>query len=701
MSHLFSAPRAGLHRHAPPCLARVAVWLLLLCLVAGGRLAAQEAENPEIDRSKSYYHFALGHLYHQFAQQFMNDEYVERAIAEYKAALASDPGSMVIRIEMITLFAGANQLGNAVEVAEDLLEEDPENLEVRRLLGNIYRTFATKNPRGVDMELLTKAVGQFERIAEIEPDKAENHMQLGLLYRSTGQAGKAEQSLRRAVELDPSQADARVNLAYMLLEARNFEEAISVLEKIVDQDRGNQRYVTALADAYQQVGRFRDAASLLERILAQGGNTLELRRRFADNLYYSEQVGKALEQYEALVRTDPENLEFHTRISRIHAYRGELEKAWEALERARRIDPESLDVQFDSLGLLEAEGRTQEAVDQATALLDKTRKQEYTAAERRRRTGLLMRLGTLQQQLDSPETAIATFRRIADADPEAKPQALAQVVQTWRQAGNFARAEKEARKAAEESGGNPLLADVLAGVLSDRGKTREAIKIVERRSRGQESNIATLLAKARIYTQGQDFGKAVVHIDEARDLAESEQDRIDVLFAYGSTHERAKQFESSEASFRELLKIDPEHSTTLNYLGYMFADRGVHLDEAHDLIQRALDLEPNNGAYLDSLGWVYYRQGKFDLAAKYLERSLKQYGRDPVVHTHLGDVYFKQGRVAEAKKHWSRGLEEWSRSAPADRDGEEMESLRRKLAELELSMANGREAGQQEDAVKR
>lgn len=700
---MFSAHKAGLHRHASPGPGRVALWLLILSLLAGGGLAAQKPEASEADRSKAYYHFALGHLYHQFAQQFMNEEgeYGERAIAEYKAALANDPGSVVIRIEMINLHAGMGQLSNAVEIAEELLNEDPENLEVRRLLGNIFQSFATRDRRGVNVQLLLKAIEQFERITEIEPDNAENHVQLGLLYRSAGQADKAEKSLRRAAELDPAQTDAQVNLAYMLLEARNFEEAISVLEGIVKSDESNQRYATALADAYQQVGRFRDAASLFEKILAQGGNTLELRRRFAENLYYSQQTDRALGQYETLAERDPENIEFHLRISRIHAFRGELDKAWAALERARGLDGDSLDVQFDTLGLLEAEGRTQEAAAQASKLLDTTRKPEYSPTERRARTGLLMRLGSLQRQLDSTQAAVATFRRIADADPSAKGQALAQVVETWRQAGNFARAEKEARNAAEESDNDPLYADLLAGVLSDRGKTREAIKVIERRVKGGNPDLGTLLAMARVYVQGREFDKAEEHVDRARELVDSEKARVDVLFAYGSMFERAKQFEQSEASFRELLKLDPDHSPALNYMGYMFADRGVHLDEARELIQQALDIEPTNGAYLDSLGWVYFRQEKFDLAAKYLEQSLRQYGRDPVVHTHLGDVYFKQGRVAEAKEHWSRGLEAWNRSAPADRDPEEMESLRRKLAELELSLADDPDGKKQKDAVKR
>ena len=86
---------------------------------------------------------------------------------------------------------------------------------------------------------------------------------------------------------------------------------------------------------------------------------------------------------------------------------------------------------------------------------------------------------------------------------------------------------------------------------------------------------------------------------------------------------------------------------------------------------------------------LFRSQGKLDLAAKYLERSLAEYQKDPVVLTHLGDVYFEQGRVQEARQHWRRSLEEWRRTAPADRDDEEMGKLRRKLAELEMPAASG------------
>ena len=700
MPFLLSAPTAGFRRQVLFGARRIGFTLAILSALCTASLPAAEPVASASERGEAYYHFALGHLYHQFAQQYGRREYVERAAKEYAAALEADPDSQVIRIEMVNLYAVAGRLSKAVEIAEGMLEEEPENLEVHRLLGSIYRSYATRDQQGVNAELLAKAIQQFERVVEIEPENAENHTQLGLLYRSAQQPEKAEATLQRALELDPGQADAQVDLAYLLLESGKFREAIDVLEGIVAESGGDRRSMNALAEAYEQVGRFRDAAATYEKIVAQGGNTLQARQRFADNLFLSRQFGRAIEQYRTLTGLDSDNTTYHLRISQIERERGDFAKAWESLERARRIDPDSIQVQFDAINLLEREGRIEEAAEQTSQLLESTRKAEYAPNERRRRTMLLERLGLLQRELESTEQAIETFREIAEVDPQFKPRVHVHVIETWRQERNYARAEAEARKAVDEFDDNPMLANLLAGILADRGRTKDAIKVIQRLGKGVDSDFDMLLTMARIYEKGRQFDKAEERIERASALAETDDQSVAVLFAYGSLYERAKEYEKSEAKFRELLKLDPENAGALNYLGYMFADRSVNLEEAHGLIQRALDQEPNNGAYLDSLGWVYYRQDKLDLAVKFLERSLEQHGDDPVIHTHLGDAYFKQGRVSEAKRHWSRGLEEWNRSPPADRDSAEVESLRRKLAELDLSMADGAD-GKKKSPVKR
>ncbi|MED5422318.1 MAG: tetratricopeptide repeat protein, partial [Pseudomonadota bacterium] len=100
----------------------------------------------------------------------------------------------------------------------------------------------------------------------------------------------------------------------------------------------------------------------------------------------------------------------------------------------------------------------------------------------------------------------------------------------------------------------------------------------------------------------------------------------------------------------------PEQPFLLNYIGYSWADRGLNLEKALGLIEKAVDLEPNDGAIQDSLGWVYFRLGHFDKATIHLEKAAALMPYDPVVNDHLGDAYWEVGRRAEAEFQWKRAL---------------------------------------------
>ena len=126
---------------------------------------------------------------------------------------------------------------------------------------------------------------------------------------------------------------------------------------------------------------------------------------------------------------------------------------------------------------------------------------------------------------------------------------------------------------------------------------------------------------------------------------------------------------------------------TLNYMGYMLADRGVRLDEALNYIKKAVELEPANGAYLDSLGWAYYKLGKYDLAEENLSKAVQHTPNDPTVQDHLGDVYQKTGRLRQAAAHWERALTEWNKTVPAQVEPEEVAKVQKKLESAKIKLA--------------
>jgi tetratricopeptide (TPR) repeat protein len=131
---------------------------------------------------------------------------------------------------------------------------------------------------------------------------------------------------------------------------------------------------------------------------------------------------------------------------------------------------------------------------------------------------------------------------------------------------------------------------------------------------------------------------------------------VSVSFQRGTLYERSRQYGRAEEAFRAVIAREPKHAQALNFLGYMLADRGERLDEALSLIDRALAIDPENGSYLDSLGWAYFKLRRHEDARRYLSRAAAQLPSNSVVQDHLGDALSALGRHADAIGAWQRAL---------------------------------------------
>jgi Putative Zn-dependent protease, contains TPR repeats len=196
------------------------------------------------------------------------------------------------------------------------------------------------------------------------------------------------------------------------------------------------------------------------------------------------------------------------------------------------------------------------------------------------------------------------------------------------------------------------------------------------------------LKLAEVYDKGKRFDEMAKALDAAEKLSESRDEKEGVWFMRGAMFEKMKKLDQAEAEFRKVLDGNPDNPAALNYLGYMLADKNVRLQEALTMITKALAKEPNNGAYLDSLGWVYFRLGRLSEAEENLRRALERTPRDPTVHDHLGDVLMKQSKVKDAIGQWQSSLKEWDTSAPADVDPVEIAKVKSKLESAKVRLAN-------------
>ena len=166
-----------------------------------------------------------------------------------------------------------------------------------------------------------------------------------------------------------------------------------------------------------------------------------------------------------------------------------------------------------------------------------------------------------------------------------------------------------------------------------------------------------------------------------------------IVFLRGALDERQKHYDSAEEQFRKILAIDSSNSMTLNYLGYMLADRGVKLDDALTMVQKAVQQDPQNGAYLDSLGWVYFKMGQYALAEANLRKASERMGQDPAVHDHLGELYEKTGRLRLAAAQWEQSLSEYARTVPADAEPSDVNKVQKKLDSARVKLAKEESTG--------
>ena len=201
--------------------------------------------------------------------------------------------------------------------------------------------------------------------------------------------------------------------------------------------------------------------------------------------------------------------------------------------------------------------------------------------------------------------------------------------------------------------------------LNDAGFTEDAIALGRSLARERPESADPFMTIGDVMRSHRRWDEAVEAYDEAlRLLDEGSHRRPDLLFDLGAVLEVTGQWERAEQAFLESLESRPDDPWLLNYLGYSWADRNENLDEALDLIERALERTPDDGMVIDSLGWVLYRLGRYDEAVVELERAVGLEPAEAVIIDHLGDAYWKTGRHYEARFQWRHVLT----LAPDDED---------------------------------
>ena len=422
-------------------------------------------------------------------------------------------------------------------------------------------------------------------------------------------------------------------------------------------DAPSAGYFFLLGRHLESEGKVDEAIAAHKRAIALEPSSAELRAELAALYARQDRALDAIDMAEAALQRDPNNLEGNRILGSVYAALAEHRtplrpgddvtqypaRAIAALEKAARDGTGDLGLNL-LLGRLYVQTRAYEkAIPPLRRVIDEQPAYSEAASL----------LSVALENSDQSEAAIEVLRTALQFNPrffrgQLRVAELSEKLGRWNDAAEgYARAQQLNPRGAVD------LTPRRAAALINAGKSAEARDLLKEAATAPQADVGVLYLYAVAQRQSNDLAGAEVTAKRLREAAPTDPRGMYVM---AQILEAKGDAEGAERSLRDLIDRDPKDATALNYLGYMFAERGARLDEAVLLVQRALQIEPGNPSFLDSLGWAYFRQGRLELADAPLTEAAAKLPNNSVVQDHLGDLRFKQQRYPDAAAAWERSL---------------------------------------------
>ncbi len=649
------------------------------------KTAPNDKDSP---RAEAYYNFTMGHIYEQQYEATSSAEYATKAIEAYKKAYALDPKSQVIGERLAEMYWKAQRIHDAVTEAQEILKRDPDNVQSRRLLGRIYlRSLGDVSVGNGQSETVSKAIEQYREINRLDPSDTESALWLARLYRLKNEHDQAEQVLRTILRTDPENEPAVEQLTQLLMDEGKAAEAVALLQGITAHSP-SPVLLDLLGDAQTQAHDLAKAEEAYRKAAELDPSEPSHQRGLGQTLLAEEKYPEALKVYEKLSDVMPDDSDVYLRIAQIYRELHQLDKAEQNLVKARQYAPGSLEVMYNEAMLYQAQGRYEDAIRVLSDAVTGIKGQSPSLPSRRRSLSILyQQLGQLYRDTQNYQASIYTFEELGHLGEEEDRRARMMIMDTYRAAKDLSKALQTGKEALAKYPADSAIRTSQALLLGEKGETDEAVKMLRANLHGDAADRETYLNIAQVYERGRRYKEAEESARAAEVLPGQPRENEMVWFLLGAIYERQKFFDKAEEQFKRVLAVNPKNAPVLNYYGYMLGDLGIRLDEAEALVQQALKEDPYNGAYLDSLGWIYFKENKFSASESTLRKAVERERHDATIHSHLGDLYAKTGRSDLAAAEWEKSLVEWHRSLPADLETDKVAELEKKLSQSKHRVA--------------
>ncbi len=513
---------------------------------------------------------------------------------------------------------------------------------------------------------------------------ARGHFVKGEVALSRNDLVRAVHEYEQAVAADPNTPMLRMRLATLYVRTGKLDGALAQAQQVVATDPNNLEALELLAGALSARGRDDEAVQLYERVLAIDPDRSEPYLYLGALYSRRGDVDKAVAALKKVVARNPGSVLGYYYLGRVYSAAHQYDKAEQNYLAALKLSPQSELVLTDLAINFELEGKSQKAIE----LYERVLALNPQSVVVRKRLGSIY-VG--QKRLDD---AIAQYREVEKSDSE---DAHTKIGLIYLEKGDLERAASEFDLVLAAEPGNHRVRYFLSSVCAERGETDRAIDELGKIPPDSEYYVdarvrrAYLLQKEKpddaiaeleqalaakpdapelvsylstLYKERKEIPKAVALLER---LVAHFPENDKYHFMLGAMYDEANDKPRVVEHMRKAIALNPKNAAALNYLGYTMAESGTNLDEAESLIRRALEIEPDDGFFVDSLGWVYYQRGDAKGAVKQLERAVELAGDDPTVIEHLGDAYKRAGRTPEALRAFRDALARSKDTTQTDR----------------------------------
>ncbi|HKV26180.1 MAG TPA: tetratricopeptide repeat protein [Candidatus Acidoferrum sp.] len=645
------------------------------------------SETSSSPRADAYYNYALGHLFEVQYESTNDPEFATKAIDAYKKAYELDPKSPVIGERLAEMYWESDRVHEAIAEASDLLKQNPNDLATRRLLARIYLRSLGDLTSTAQSDMAERAIEQYKEVYRLDPTDSESALWLARLYRLRNEHDKAEAVLNSVLKTDPENEAAVEQLTQLLLDEGKNDQAVSLLEGMVSRSP-SPTLLDLLGDAYTQTHDLSKAEAAYRKASETDPSESSHLRGLGQTLLAEEKYSDALAVYQKLSDLMPDDADVYLRLGQIYRELNKLDLAEQSLLKARQFEPGSPEVMYNEAMLYEAQGRYSDAITVLSDAVNGLKSGTNVLPSRRRSLAILyQQLGQLYRDAQNYSAAVNTYNELGALGAEEDRRARLLIMDTYRSAKDLPKALAAGKDATAKYPSDPAIVSSNAMLLGENGQVDEAVKILRGQLTKTPADRDTYLNISQVYERSRRFKEAEEAAHQAEALSSVPRDNETVWFMLGAIYERQKFYDRAEEEFKKALAVNPRDAAVLNYYGYMLGDLGIRLDEAQSLVQRALKEEPNSGAYLDSLGWIYYRENKLADAEATLRKAVQFEGHDATIRSHLGDVYAKAGRMDLAAVQWEKSLAEWRHTLPADFEPDKMAEVEKKLSQVKHRVA--------------